>query len=40
VEQLERDKKASFRGYWLAVIIGFVIAFAYLAASCAFGTMC
>jgi len=40
VEQLERDKKTSFWGYWLAVAVGFAIAFAYLAASCAFGEMC
>lgn len=40
MEQLERDKKTSFWGYWLAVAVGFAIAFAYLAASCAFGEMC
>ena len=39
-DELERNKRTFDIGYWIAVAVGFAIALAYVAGSCAFGKLC
>jgi len=40
MEQLERTKRVSLLGYWIAVGVGFTLALAYITGMCAFGSLC